>query len=322
MRSVLFALMILGFSPAHGAERVWLDYDLTWGKKIVEVDDGLSLISAATSTSLDLVGLSYGFGNTDNLAHMHEQTLRILRKINREDLNSYAGARSKSDLGKETAATQALAKALRTGPLKIMAIGRMTNVASTILLYPELKKNIQEVVVNFGRRLEYEVGVGRKKHIMPDTNVDDDLASVKVLIDAKVNLTLIPTELMFDQFIDKRRLRSLKQGGIISRWISREVKWWRKIWTIFPGTPGFIPWDVFVIGYLTNPEDFNCLEKIRISVKTLPNHSSRILPFRSRPPFKEFVVASHVLSEGVEGKYCYDVSDSHLDLWTEHWRNL
>lgn len=82
--------------------------------------------------------------------------------------------------------------------------------ATTILLYPELKKNITEVVVNFGRRLESEVEVTKKNLIMPDTNVDGDIEAVGTLILNKIPLTLIPTELMFDQLITSSRMQSLE----------------------------------------------------------------------------------------------------------------
>ncbi|MBY0517543.1 MAG: nucleoside hydrolase [Bacteriovoracaceae bacterium] len=292
------------------------------GKKLADVDDGLALISALTSNEIEIAGLSFGFGNINDLQFMERETIKILHKVGRSELPSYRGAEDKYQLGRSTDATEAIASALRKGPLKILALGRMTNIASTIILHPELKANIQEVVVNFGRRLEYEVGVGAKNMIMPDTNVDGDKDATKVLIDQKIPLTLIPTELMHDQLMNKQRMNVLRNGTPIARWMRRESLIWKFVWRIYPGMDGFIPWDVFVIGYLTDPDDFSCLSNIPIAIQNLPNNTIRTLRIRKRSKTKDFVVASPHLQNGSIGKYCYDVTDDHLDKWVFRWSNL
>jgi pyrimidine-specific ribonucleoside hydrolase len=252
---------------------------------------------------------------------MQRITDKILIRYDRKDLRVYRGAAKPSDLYQKNQAVDALASVLRKKRLSILAMGRMTTVAGLILHYPELVKQIDQVIVNFGRRLETETFVGPRNIIMPDTNVDGDLESTKILIDSGIKVILIPTELMADQFINRSHMNMLKNGSENAKWLRKNFKLWKLIWKIYPGTEGFIPWDLFLVGFLTAPNDFRCDQDIPIAMKRLKNNTSRVVD-SVKTEFKSFVVASYKMQSHSLGTYCYEVDDGHLTNWVEHLRRL
>ena len=318
---LIFSLFLITSLNSWGSQRVWIDYDVALGRMFRDPDDGLALIAAATSPELDVVGISFGFGNVNNLGFMEKQTRKILKKIGRTDIPFFRGAQNTNELGQETPASLALAEALKKAPLRIISLGRASNIANAITLHPEIKPFIQEVIVNYGRRLSTETPVGRKNLILPDTNVDGDFRAVKILIQNKMKITLIPTELMHDQIVDRWDMKNLRNGGHISKWVERKIKLWKLLWNIYPGLNGFIPWDVFVVGYLTRPQDFKCDLNTPISLRYLKNNTHKLFE-KNKPASKYFVVTDPQLGDGTMGNYCYAVDSQHIDRWIQHWMKL
>jgi inosine-uridine nucleoside N-ribohydrolase len=156
---------------------------------------------------------------------------------------------------------------------------------------------------------------------MPDTNVDDHLEAAEWLVTSNVQITMIPTELMADKFVTKKHLRKMRKGTKLSRWMARKSSFWRMLWRIFPGAPGFIPWDTFMVSYLIYPEDFQCYQKIPIQLKWMTNNTSSLFRKKYRADKKYFLTASYQFQSSVLGTYCYHITDNHLDkivsLWLE-----
>ncbi len=316
MKSIF--LLIFSFCT-FSAEKVWVDYDVAFGKVIRDVDDGLALITALKSPDLEVQGISLGFGNLKNLNFMAKATRRILKRTNKTDIPYFYGAWLKSKRYEKTDATEALAKALKKNPLKIMAMGRLTNMASLIKNYPELKPQISEIIINAGRRLETQTRVGRQQVIMPDTNVDDDLESLKFVMESGVKITMLPVEIMKEAFVTKSHLKQMKKGGPLSKWMARNSIVWRWIWKFFPNSKGFIPWDVFIVTYLTHPHEMECDKDIPIALAYLKNETSSLFRKKYRKKYKDFLVASYKMDTPWRGNYCYKMQPNHLDDIVERW---
>lgn len=313
----LILRFLLISANSYALTDIWIDYDVSLGKKFSDVDDGIALIAAITSPGLNVEGLSYSFGNTNNLNHMQKITEVILKRYQRQEISVFRGAAKPSDLYEKNAAVDALAAKLSQKRLSVLSMGRMTTISGLVIHYPELVKNIDQVIVNFGRRLETETEVGSLKVIMPDTNVDGDIESTKILLESGIKVVLIPTELMADKFINTKHMKILKNGSDNAKWLRKNLKLWKLIWRIYPGTKGFIPWDLFIVGYLTAPEDFHCDEDIPVALKLLKNNTSRFVD-SIKTDYKKFVVASYSLEPNQLGTYCYDVDDSHVNKWIDH----
>ena len=317
---ILFYSAILFSSLSFAKTPVWVDYDICYGRIIRDVDDGFALITALQSKELDVLGVSYGFGNISNLNYMDRISHKILRKLDRQDVKVFAGAKNQSEIFKNTDATRAMADALREhDQLTIMAMGRLTNVASLIKNYPSLTANIKEIVINAGRRLEYETKVGRQQVIMPDTNVDDHLEAMRYVLESGVKIVMMPVEVMQDKFVTRHHLRQMRRGNRVSRWMARNSIVWRWIWKFFPNSPGFIPWDVFIVTYVTSPEAFDCDDNIKIDLKYLKNNTSSLFRKKYKKKFKYFLVASDSLESEYTGKYCYKMAGDHLDNIVDNW---
>ena len=314
------AIILIIFSfCSFSAEKVWVDYDVSFGKVIRDVDDGFALITALKSPKLEVQGISIGFGNLKNLNFMAKATRRILARTNKTHIPFYYGAWLKSRRFDKTDATEALAAALRKNPLKIMAMGRLTNMAALIKNYPELKSQIKEIIINAGRRLETETEVGRQRVIMPDTNIDDDVESMRYLMNSGVKVTMLPVEIMKEAFVTRQHLKQMRRAGGVSKWMARNSYVWRWIWKFFPNSKGFIPWDVFIVTYLTHREEMKCDEDIPITLAYLKNNTSSLFRKKYKKKYKDFLVASYKLDSPFKGTYCYEMDKSHLDNIVNRW---
>lgn len=316
----LLITLLLSASISYGKTAVWIDYDISFGKIIRDVDDGYALITALQSEDLDIKGISYGFGNIKNLKYMKKQTLKILKRLGREDIQIFEGARAQSEIFKATQATHAMANALKENPnLIIMAMGRLTNVASLAYNYPQQIANIKEVIINAGRRLEYETKVGKQQVIMPDTNVDDHLEAVKYVLESNIKITMIPVEVMKDKFITRIHLKHMRRGNSISKWMANNSVIWRWIWKLFPNSKGFIPWDVFIVTYVTQRDQFYCDEDIKIGLRYLKNNTSSLFRKKYKKDFKYFLVATNNMESKYRGNYCFRMNPRHLDNIVQDW---
>ena len=321
MKALLFLLFLLTSLSATAAEKipVWIDYDIGLGKKFHDVDDGLALMHALFSKDvLEIRGISYGFGNTIDLLSMKRITQKILIQAQATEIQFFEGARSPSMLGQPTPASAALIVALEQGPLVIMAMGRMTNVATVLTLRPDLAKNIKNLIINAGRRLEYPTRYGPRQIIFPDTNIDGDLAAMKLITRMGILVTMIPTESMTEMVWTHSDLKTMRRAGGFLGWMADLTRGWISVWKIFIGGEGFIPWDVFIVSYLTHPEDFHCDEQIPFDLVTLKNDTHGV--FRHRQPLvKDFLVASHTLETSNRGTYCYQIEPGHRERLINFW---
>jgi inosine-uridine nucleoside N-ribohydrolase len=67
---------------------------------------------------------------------------RLVKNYGPPRLRVFEGAAKARDLGTETAASRALAAALRAGPLTILALGPATNVATVLSKHPDLAPRV------------------------------------------------------------------------------------------------------------------------------------------------------------------------------------
>ncbi len=309
-------------SIASEKRRLWIDLDISAGIPFHDVDDGYALAYALSrSHDFQIVGLSTVYGNLSQLDLMEPIIQNISELLGRTPPPVYRGSFSASDLGIGTSATRALASALESAPLTIVSIGPATNIGTLVRLRPDLVERIDELVFAGGRKLENFVRLGTWRARLPDTNIDHDLRSIQAILNSGVNLTLIPTEAMRNQLITRRTLRQMSNSNFPAlQWLSKKSHLWRKLWTVFPGLPGFIPFDLFAVTYLVHPEDFRCTSNVPVAIKTLPNDGAIFFPRRNRQPFKPFLVVSEALTRTAKAKYCDDIDSAHLSrVFKEDW---
>ncbi|MGO8671551.1 MAG: nucleoside hydrolase [Capsulimonadaceae bacterium] len=180
-------------TPPVGRVRMVLDTDT-----FNEIDDQFALVYAMLSTErLDVEGVyaapfhnSRSTGPRDGMEKSYEEICRVLDRLGRDPDNLvYRG--SSRWLGSpespvESAAALDLVERARessTGPLYVVAIGAITNVASALLLAPDIADKV--VVVWLG-------GHPHTWHTAPDFNVRQDMAASRLLLDCGVPLVRVP----------------------------------------------------------------------------------------------------------------------------------
>ena len=161
------------------------------------------------------------------------------------------------DLGKETDASKALAEALQHGPMNILAIGPVTNVATVLKLHPELAKNVVQIIAVAGRRPGQRfLSSPNQAHGFRDLNFELDPAAFQVLLDAKVPIVLAPWEISSKVWIKREDLERLEHGGPDVNYLVPPAMDWLTWWHDNVGEDGFNPFDTLAVGYLTSPALF------------------------------------------------------------------
>jgi len=123
------------------------------GEGYSDVDDGYAVLQLFKAENIKIAGLSAVFGNT-KIQDAYRLSQNIVDKFAPYAIPVYKGAGTKLNLDnvETNEAVEALSERLRKNPLHILAIGPATNISTLLLLYPELKSRIEEVVLVAGRR--------------------------------------------------------------------------------------------------------------------------------------------------------------------------
>jgi inosine-uridine nucleoside N-ribohydrolase len=299
---LLVSLCSLG-SECQTRIPVWIDTDPSVERGGHEIDDGFALLQAFHSPELEIQGVSIVFGNAPLLKTWPIGT-EIVSKFGPKGLGVYRGAAGSDELGKETDASKALARSLQRGPLNILAIGPVTNVATVLKLHPELGKNVVQIIAVAGRRPGQQfLSSPNQAHGFRDLNFELDPAAFQVLLDANVPIVLAPWEISSKVWITRADLERLDQGGRDARYLVPPAMDWLNWWHDNLGAEGFNPFDTLAVGYLTSPALYQCTKsKIRINVG--PDDTG----LETAPRTKPFLIVSPNQASSHTVIYCSTVN--------------
>ncbi len=302
-------------TPKHTVQKkkVWIDADVAVGMKnykgegYSDVDDGYAILQLFKAKQIDIKGMSAVFGNT-----RIDDAYRISQKMADDfapyEIPVFKGAGTALDLDKvETNdAVEALAQQLRKESLHILAIGPATNIATLVLLYPELKSQIKEVVLVAGRRsltAYFEIGETEVKHA-PDLNFDLDNNAFRVLLENEIKVVLCPFEISSKVLITQDDLNELSKADPASQWIAEKSKPWIQQWEQI-GEKGFHPFDILASHYLIAPEDIKH-EELKAHLEIHPDDMKLDSPGNH---FKNYLICDK--SCGASITYCYDIVEDY-----------
>ena len=238
---------------------VWIDTDPSIGVPLHEADDGFALIQAFHSPELRIRGLSTTYGNA-GLA----TTTRIAREMagrfgSPAGINAthvHPGASSARDLGKPTAATEALRAALSERPLTYLALAPLTNLATLLATYPEEARRIERVIFVGGRSPGMRFRAGRwNPYEFTDGNFHKDNASAAAVLAAGgLPLTLVSVELALQLLLTPAELVRLgREGGPSGRYLAAKARLWMRLWRLCFAVPGGVVFDCFAVLAATHP---------------------------------------------------------------------
>jgi pyrimidine-specific ribonucleoside hydrolase len=297
-------------------KKVWIDTDLSVGMKrhtrpgYCDVDDGYAVLQLMKSDKVEIPGISAVFGNT-----LIENAYALCQYMSNEFaagmIPVFKGAGAAIDL--ENAATneavEAIANALQRQKLIIMAIGPATNVGLLLLKYPELKNQIEEVVLVAGRRRPTDYfAIGNQGRHARDLNFDLDNNAFRLLFQHKVPVTLCPFEISNKVWMKGDDLDSLARGDAGMQWLAEKSRVWLQQW-LDQGASGFNPFDVLASHYIIAPEAI-ISEPLNAHLEIHPDDT---IDPHGNMTFKQYLLCDS--SPGYPVKYCYDVvTDYHEQL--------
>jgi pyrimidine-specific ribonucleoside hydrolase len=303
----VFFLLFLAPPPLGPQTRipVWIDTDPSVERGGHEVDDGFALIQAFHSPELDIRGVSVVFGNAD-LPKAWQIGKEIVERFGPAGLRVYRGASGSAELGKPTDASEALTLALRQGPLHILAIGPVTNVATVLQLHPELAKNVVQIIAVAGRRPGQRFAASpTQAQSFRDFNFELDTTGFQVLLDARVPIVLAPWEVSSKVWLRRNDIDRLTQGGRDVQYLLAPALDWLQWWHENLGVEGFNPFDTLAVGYVTSPQLFAC-EESNVQIQNAPDDVTS----DAKTKIKPYLYVSAALESPRRVTYCYSVSSS------------
>jgi len=299
---------------AHGVtaqpvpQAVWIDTDPAVGVTDRDVDDGFALLQAFHSPEIVVRGVSVVFGNAP-LAQAWPIGLRIVGRFAPSAVRAYRGAARASELGKENAATRALAAALRREPLLVLVLGPATNVATVLKNHPELRPRILRVVAVAGRRPGQRFTTGTTNpNGHRDFNFEEDPEAFRVLLASGVPLTLAPFEISSKVWLKGPDLDALARADATSEWIVRPARQWLGLWTRTFGVDGFNPFDTLAVARLTSPSLLTC-ETLPARIDVLPDDATEARVQGTKVASKPYLLVSRDFGASAPPvDYCYEAA--------------
>lgn len=298
-------------------KQVWIDTDLSVGMKrhkregYCDVDDGYAVLQLMMAENIEICGISAVFGNT-TIENAYSLSQYMAKEFAQNKIPVFKGAVEAIDLAQvETnEAVEALAKALKEQPMTIMAIGPATNIGLLMLKYPELKEQVEEVVLVAGRRKPTDYfKIGNQGNHARDLNFDLDNDAFRILFEQGIPITLCPFEISNKVWIKQPDLDALKSDDHRgNRWLANASQAWLQQW-LDQGADGFNPFDVLASHYLISPKD---ILFVGLNAR-LEIHPDDTVDEEGRSSFKQYLLCDN--GPGFPVRYCYDVvNDYHSKL--------
>ena len=289
-------------------KKVWIDTDLSVGmtrhkrEGYCDVDDGYAVLQLIKADTIEICGISAVFGNTV-IENSYPLSQQMSTEFAMGNIPVYKGAGEAIDLKdvNSNEAVEALAEALRRQPMTIMAIGPATNVGLLLLKHPELRSEIQEVVLVAGRRTPQDYfKIGNKGNHAQDLNFDLDNDAFRLMFEHGVPVTLCPFEISNKVWIKAEDLDVLEKGDVGNKWLANASRAWLQQW-VDQGADGFNPFDVLASHYIIFPEDI-ISENLNARLEIHPDDTVKE---NNKQVFKPYLLCDK--KEGFPVKYCYDV---------------
>ncbi|HZM33841.1 MAG TPA: nucleoside hydrolase [Burkholderiales bacterium] len=258
-------LIPLDYAPppreARATGRLWIDTDAACGHgPRTDPDDCLAIAMLARQPSLRIAGISTVAGNAPR--EVVDRTVAELASRAGRSLPVFTDARGP------------LIAALEAGPLTVVALGPLTNVAAVLAERPDLRPRIARLVAVMGRRPGHIFHPGENARggaflghgpVFRDFNfVMDEAAAARVLA-MGLPITLVPYDAARGLELTAEHLDRLSASGGALAWAAARARGWLQYWRRDMGREGFLPFDVLAAAYVIAPDAFGCA-RVRASV--------------------------------------------------------
>ncbi len=250
---VLFLGLLRAAESLGGEARpVWIDTDLSLGAPWREVDDAYALLLALRAPQLRVVGISSTYGNAP---------LAVTTRRTRESLGAFGsklmvapGAASPNESERASDATEALSAALRRERLTYVALGPLTNLAAFLQTHPGLAKRITQIIMLAGKTPTATIGFGpQEKFRIHDANLVKDPNAVRVVLQSRIPVLLVPIETASRLMLERGDLRALESSGEAGRYLARRSRVWLWFWTQYVKARGGPIFDALAVAAAAKP---------------------------------------------------------------------
>ncbi len=301
-----------GATPTPTARlRVWVDADMAVGVHERDVDDGVALLAALRSPSLDVVGVSTVFGNAP-LADA-DRIARELAAAWAPGLSVARGASGPGDVA--TPAVDAIIEALEAGPIDLLVLGPATNVGAALQRRPDLIGSVRRVVVVAGRRAGQRFTTGTtNSRGHRDFNFEQDPASMAALFEAGAPVVLAGFPVSQHVWVDAERLSQWENDPLAARFVPA-ARVWMGLWERVFSVAAFNPFDTLAVGVLVVPELLTC-PAVQVQVIEGPDDVTEAAMQGDDVKTKPYLVASHD-GDGWPARFCEDVDAPAFLAWLD-----
>jgi inosine-uridine nucleoside N-ribohydrolase len=250
--------------------RIWIDTDAACGATARTDPDDCLAILWMVSRGASIAGLSTSFGNASGDV-VADRVAALMAQMALNDLPVppvFRGHAAPLAPGAARApGAAALQAALEAGPLTILALGPLTNLAAALGGRPELQRNVTRIVAVMGHRPGHLFHPTEGKGtgamfghgpIFRDLNVSVDPEAARAVLAMPLPITLIPYDAARATLINGADLDRFALQGPPHAWVAQTARDWLAFWNDDVGLPGFYPFDWVAAGYLTDPGLFDC----------------------------------------------------------------
>lgn len=248
--------------------RIWLDTDAACGvTPRTDPDDCLAILMLALSPRVRIAGVSTVFGNASIDAVDH--TVRTLANLLGDERGvRFSIHRGAGGVGEAaTPAAHALQTALTGGPLVLLALGPLTNIAAALRDRPDLQSNVAHLIVVMGRReghsfhpIEGGTASSWFGHgpVFTDFNFRKDPEAAAQILEMDLPVTFMPYEAAREVLLTEADLNRMSAAGATAAWTARHAQGWLEYWRDEIGLPGFYPFDALAATYVLRPDLLRC----------------------------------------------------------------
>lgn len=268
-------LAIVEGGPAVGMPaRIWIDTDAACGHgPTTDPDDCLAILLLALAPEVEIAGISTVHGNAplDVVDRTTRDLAAVLERSGIEIPPVHRGSAGPVGEGQAAGipAHEALRAALEEGPLTLLALGPMTNLAAVLDGGPELQANVGRLVAVMGRRPGhlFHPAEGAEGGILfghgpvfRDFNFDMDRAAAAAVLGMGLPTTLMPYDAARNVSLTGDDLAALEASGGAAEWVASRARGWLGFWRDDIGRNGFYPFDLLAAAYVLAPGLFDCAE--------------------------------------------------------------
>jgi len=235
------------------SEKIFIDSDNGLGSKSGDIDDAYA-ISAIIKSGREIAAISSVFGNVTE-AEAYKNNIAISNLLGFSG-NFLHGASSKNSQKSQTA--EYLAQ--MNTPLRILALGPLTNIALAMQLNGALINTICEIIIVGGNMST----AGRWPPLWPfEFNLTKDKQATKYIFQSALNITLIPLDVAVQMRVGYLQLLKIN-GSLGEFFLQNSRRWFRRSFWL-KGSKKVPLWDLTAAMYLLYPQLFS-IQKINTNI--------------------------------------------------------